>query len=81
VGLHIHRVFAEAVAVSGMKVERLGRIGMTRDHLEAFGRTLTEDDHVIIEATGNATVVAEVLASYVGRVAIANPRQLRLIAS
>ena len=32
-------------------IERLGRIGMTRDHLEAFGRTLTHDDHVIIEAT------------------------------
>ena len=60
-GLDIHRVFAEALAVSGTKVERLGRIGMTRVHLAAFGRTLTQDDHVIIEATGNATAVAEVL--------------------
>ncbi len=80
VGLDIHRIFAEAVALNGTKVERLGRIGMTRDHLEAFGRTLTHDDHVIIEATGNATAVAKVLAAYVGRVVIANPRQVRLIA-
>jgi transposase len=80
VGLDIHRVFAEAVAVSGTKVERLGRIGMTRVHLAAFGRTLTQDDHVIIEATGNATAVAEALAAHVGRVVIANPRQVRLIA-
>ena len=49
VGLDIDRVFAEAVALSGTKVDRLGRIGMTRAHLEAFGRTLTRDDHVIIE--------------------------------
>ncbi len=79
-GLDIHRVFAEALAVSGTKVERLGRIGMTRVHLAAFGRTLTPDDHVIIEATGNATAVAEVLTEHVGRVVIANPRQVRLIA-
>ena len=79
-GLDIHRVFAEALAVSGTKVERLGRIGMTRVHLATFGRTLTPDDHVIIEATGNATAVAEVLTEHVGRVVIANPRQVRLIA-
>jgi hypothetical protein len=80
VGLDIHRVSAEAVAVKGTTVERLGRIGMTRAHLEAFGRTLTHDDHVIIEATGNAGAVAEALRPYVGRVVIANPRQVRLIA-
>jgi transposase len=53
---------------------------MTRDHLEAFARTLTHDDHVVVEATGNAAAVVEVIAPYVGRVVIANPRQVRLIA-
>lgn len=62
------------------KVVRLGRIGMTRDHLGAFARTLTHDDHVAVEATGNASAVAEVLAPHVGRVVIANPRQVRMIA-
>jgi transposase len=80
VGLDIHRVFAEAVMLDDGKVVRLGRIGMTREHLEAFARTLTHDDHVVVEATGNAAAVAEVLAPHVGRVAIANPRQVRLIA-
>jgi transposase len=46
---------------------------MTRAHLEAFGRTLTQDDHVVIEATGNATALAEVLGPHVGRMVIANP--------
>ena len=80
VGLDIHRVFAEAVMLDDGKVVRLGRVGMTREHLEAFARTLTHDDHVVVEATGNAAAVAEVIAPHVGRVVIANPRQVRLIA-
>jgi transposase len=80
VGLDIHRVFAEAVMLDDGRAVRLGRIGMTREHLEAFARKLRRDDHVIVEATGNATAVAEVIRPHVGRVAIANPRQVRLIA-
>jgi transposase len=80
VGLDIHRVFAEAVMLDDSRIIRLGRVGMTREHLEAFARTLTHDDHVVIEATGNASAVSEVLAPHVGRVVIANPRQVRLIA-
>ncbi len=80
VGLDIHRVLAEAVMLDDGKVVRLGRVGMTRDHLEAFARALTHDDHVVVEATGNAAAVAEVIAPHVGRVVIANPRQVRLIA-
>jgi len=59
VGLDIHRVFAEAVMLDQGKLTRLSRVGMTRDHLAAFARTLTSNDHVVIEATGNATAVAE----------------------
>ena len=77
VGLDIHRVFAEAVMLEDGTVRRLGRIGMTRDHLAAFARTLTHDDHVVVEATGNASAVAEVIRPHVGRVVIANPRQVQ----
>jgi transposase len=80
VGLDIHRVFAEAVMLEDGRVTRLGRVGMTRDHLAVFARTLTHDDDVVIEATGNASAVAEVIRPHVGRVVIANPRQVRLIA-
>jgi transposase len=78
--LDIHRVFAEAVMLDRGEIRRLGRVGMTREHLEAFARRLTHDDHVVIEATGNAAAVSELLAPHVGRVVIANPRQVRLIA-
>ena len=53
---------------------------MTREHLEAFARKLRRDDHVVVEATGNATAVAEVIRPHGGWVATANPRQVRLIA-
>ena len=81
IGMDIHRVFAEVVALVDGKVIRLGRVDMRRDRLEAFARsTLTRDDHVVVEATGNAAAVVEVLAPHVGRVVIANPKQVRLIA-
>jgi transposase len=80
VGLDIHRVFAEAVMLDDGRIVRLGRIGMTRDHLEAFARTLTHDDHVVVEATCNAAAVVEVVSPHVGRVVVANPRQVRMIA-
>jgi transposase len=69
IGMDIHRVFAEVVALSDGKVTRLGRVDMRRDRLEAFARsTLTRDDHVVVEATGNAAAVVEVLGPHVGRV-------------
>jgi transposase len=80
VGLDIHRVFAEAVMLDGTDIVRLGRVGMTREHLVAFARTLTHGDDIVIEATGNAAAVAAAVAPHVGRVIIANPRQVRLIA-
>ena len=80
IGLDIHREFAEAVALNEGSTKRLGRIGMTRPQLEDFARTLEPSDHVVIEATGNTTAVAEVLGIHVARVAVANPLQVHLIA-
>ena len=33
-----------------------------RNHPEASAKTLTHDDHVVVEATGNAAAVTEVIA-------------------
>jgi transposase len=49
IGLDIHRVFAKAVALEDGELKRLGRIGMTRDHLEAFAKTLDASDHAFYE--------------------------------
>jgi transposase len=78
--MDIHRVFAEVVALEGADLKRLGRVGMTREHLAAFAATLDATDHVVLEATGNTTAVVEILAPHVARVAVANPAQVHLIA-
>ena len=80
IGMDIHRTFAEVVMIDGDKLIRLGRVTMSREHLAAFAAKLTREDHIIIEATGNAQAVVEVVAPFVGRVVIANPRQVHLIA-
>src|SRR5918993_1993912 len=80
IGLDIHRIFAEAVAWNDGKLQRLGRVDMRRDLLEAFARQLSMDDVVVVEATGNAAAVAAVLTPHVRRVVIANPKQVRVIA-
>ena len=48
--------------------------------LEAFAKKLSKDDIVVVEATGNAASVAAVIAPHVKRVAIANRKQVRIIA-
>ena len=53
---------------------------MTRSALEGFGRSLTKDDEVVVEATGNAMAVVRVLCPYVARVIVANPLQVKAIA-
>jgi transposase len=81
IGMDIHRVFAEVAVLVEGKLRRLGRVEMLRDKLEAFARAkLTREDHVVVEATGNAAALAEVLRPFVERVVIANPKQVRLIA-
>ena len=80
IGLDIHRAFAEAVTWENGKLKRLGRIDMRRDRLAAFAATLSSNDIVVVEATGNAAAVAEVIGPYVRRVVIANPKQVRIIA-
>lgn len=48
--------------------------------LEGFGRGLSKEDEVVVEATGNAMAVARVLSPYVARVIVANPLQVKAIA-
>jgi transposase len=80
IGLDIHRAFAEAVAWDDGKLKRLGRVDMRRPLLEAFAKKLLKNDVVVVEATGNASSVAAVIAPHVKKVVIANPKQVRIIA-
>jgi transposase len=73
-------LFAEAVAWEDGKLRRLGRVDMRRNLLAAFATTLSREDIVVVDATGNAAAVAGVLGPHVKRVVIANPMQVRMIA-
>ncbi len=53
---------------------------MRRDLLEAFAAKPSPDDIVVIEATGNASSAAAVVAPHVRKMVIANPKQVRIIA-
>lgn len=74
IGMDIHRVAAEAVALLDGKLVKLGHIPMLRESLDDFARKeLTHDDHVVVEATGNAAAVVEVLAPHIDRVVNSGP--------
>src|SRR3954452_8017451 len=61
IGTDIHRTFAEVVVREDGRLRPHGRVDMTRSGLEGFGRTLSKDDEVVVEATGNAMAVVRVL--------------------
>jgi hypothetical protein len=44
-----------------------------------FGRSLSKEDEVVVEATGNAMAVVRVLSPYAARVIVANPLQVKAI--
>ncbi|WP_271605568.1 hypothetical protein [Bradyrhizobium sp. CCBAU 11434] len=48
--------------------------------LSPFAKTLSQDDEVVIEVTGNSAAVERLLRPHVKRVAVANPRLVRAIA-
>jgi hypothetical protein len=56
------------------------RVDIRRDLLEKFACSLSLEDIVVVEATGNASAVSAVIAPHVKRVAIANPKQVKIIA-
>jgi transposase len=80
IGMDIHRTFAEVVFWEAGRLRPAGRIDMTRSGLEGFGRGLSKEDEVVVEATGNAMAVVRVLGPYVARVIVANPLQVKAIA-
>ena len=80
IGLDVHRNFAQVAILENGLVKNHGRFAMARDAVLNFGATLTKQDDVVLEATGNTAVIVRLLAPFVHRVAIANPLQVRAIA-
>lgn len=80
IGLDVSRSVAEVAYLENGTLKSGGRVGLRRDELEQFASQLRPDDHVVLEATGNTAAIVSVLQTHVGRVIVANPLQVRLIA-
>jgi transposase len=80
IGLDVHRTFAQVAILENGMVKDHGRVAMDREAVLKFAGSLTKDDDVVIEATGNTAVIVRLITPYVRRVAIANPLQVRAIA-
>lgn len=80
IGLDVHRNFAQVAVLERGSCRDGGRIGVTPEALRESAQTLTPDDEVALEATGNSDAIAMLLAPLVKRVVVANPRKTRAIA-
>lgn len=80
VGLDVSRTVIEVAYLEGGRMRAGGRVAVAREALCAFARDLRDDDHVVLEATGNTAAIVQALQPHVGRVVVANPLLVRLIA-
>lgn len=80
IGMDIHRSFAQVAILEDGAVTRELRVELIHEPLVAFARTLSLDDEVVIEVTGNSAAVERLMRPHVKRVAVANPRLVRAIA-
>ncbi|WP_246496261.1 IS110 family transposase [Miltoncostaea marina] len=80
IALDVHRDFCEVAVCEDGAIRRAPRLGTSPAALSAFVAALRPDDQVVLEATGSAWAIAELLAPHAGRVVLAHPRALRAIA-
>ena len=80
IGMDIHRSFAQVAILDDGKVVKQLRVELTHEPLVAFAKTLSLEDEVVIEVTGNSAAVERLMRPHVKRVVVANPRLVRAIA-
>ena len=80
IGLDIHRPFAQAASLQDGQIIREQRVELVRDRLIKFAKSLSIEDEVVIEATGNSAAVDRILRPFVKRVIVANSRVVLAIA-
>ena len=76
IGIDVGRDFCEVAIAEAGQVRSAGRFATVPEEIEAFARTLTADDQVTLEATGNALAIARILEGH-ARVVLANPRAVK----
>jgi len=79
IGIDVHRDFCEVAISEGGELHSVGRVPSTPHDLELLASSLTPDDEVAIEATGNALAIARILEPHVARVVVASAKELHAI--
>ena len=77
IGLDIHRAFAEVAVLEKGKIRHERRLPLEHKTVIDFAKALKRTDEVVVEATGNTSIVVRLLRPYVRRVVVANPRDAR----
>jgi transposase len=79
IGLDVHRDFCQVAIADGGRARSAGRVATTPEQLELFAQSLSPDDRVVLEATGNALAIARILDPHVAEVVLAHAKQVRAI--
>jgi transposase len=79
IGLDVHLEFCEIAICDQGKVRSAGRVASSPEGLEVLANSLGPEDHVALEATGNALAIARLLEPRVARVVVAARKELRAI--
>jgi transposase len=80
VALDVSRTVAEVAYLERGAIRAGGQLKLQRASLDAFAKQLRRSDEVVLEATGNTHAIVAALKAHVGKVVVANPLQVRLIA-
>src|ERR1700682_4468249 len=73
IGLDVHLQFCEVAIVEAGVIRSAGRIETTPEKLELFARSLGPADRVVLEVTGSAWAIAEILRPHVDKVVVVSP--------
>jgi transposase len=79
IGLDVHRDFCEVAICEEGRVRSGGRVATSPEGLQMLANSLGPEDHVALEATGNALAIARALEGHVARVVVAARNELRAI--
>ena len=73
IGLDVHLDFCEVAIVEDGEVRSAGRIETTPERVELFAQSLSVEDRVALEVTGNAWEIARIIEPHVAQVLVVSP--------
>lgn len=77
-GLDVHKSFIQVCELSKNGKERKGyKIDCCREKIEEFAKNIGSSAQVVLEATFHSWAIFTILRSYVQKVVVANPLQVR----